>query len=196
MQHLMHVCQSVDRDHSSVALPEVSFFFFFPINSVFVSAFLSWIKGLRTEDVVHCKAHWGSVIVIWGFINKMIWIDLQSDCRDVTSLVSVPAHNWCSGPEIKVLYLLYGYMCIYALKHVRIDMAVISTCSTLSVSYFSVFLFCYLLCMWFTVHLGPELRGVSLGVCYARVIHFYDKISSRSLCSDFPGLAIQWKSSW
>lgn len=75
-------------------------------------------------------------------------------------------------PRDEVLNLLYGYMmCIYALMHVRRDMAVILKCSTLSVSYFSVFLFCYLLCIWFTVHRGPELRGVGLGVCYARIIN-------------------------
>ena len=34
-------------------------------------------KGLRTDDVIYCticKAHWGSVIVIWGCVNKMYLI--------------------------------------------------------------------------------------------------------------------------
>lgn len=33
--------------------------------------FLPPVEGLRTEDVVHCKAHWGDVIVIFGCVNKM-----------------------------------------------------------------------------------------------------------------------------
>ena len=32
--------------------------------------FLSKIEGLWTEDVIHCKAHWGNVIVIFDYINK------------------------------------------------------------------------------------------------------------------------------
>ena len=35
------------------------------------------MEGLRTEDAVHCtdyKAHWGNVILIFGFINKIILI--------------------------------------------------------------------------------------------------------------------------
>ena len=38
-------------------------------------SFLTQIEGLRTEDVVHCtdcKAHWGNVFVILGYINT-IW---------------------------------------------------------------------------------------------------------------------------
>ena len=42
--------------------------------------FLTWIDGLRTEDVFHytdCKVHWGTVIVISGCIHiKLIWFDL------------------------------------------------------------------------------------------------------------------------
>ena len=43
-----------------------------------VKFFLARIEGLRTEDVVHCtdcKAHWGKVIVILDYINKidLIW---------------------------------------------------------------------------------------------------------------------------
>ena len=71
MQHIMHVCQSWERDPSSVALPEVSSIFF-PHKQCFCfqygKSFLTWIKGLRTEDVFHCKAYRGNVIV--GFINK------------------------------------------------------------------------------------------------------------------------------
>lgn len=33
--------------------------------------FLPSVEGLRMEDVVHCKAHWGDVIVIFGCVNKM-----------------------------------------------------------------------------------------------------------------------------
>ena len=52
-----------------------------------VKFFLTRTEGLRTEDVVHCtacKAQWGNVIVILGYINKidlirfeLIWISLQ-----------------------------------------------------------------------------------------------------------------------
>ena len=71
MQHLLHVCLSWERDLSSAVLPEVSstpcvkiLSFFFPSTW---QVLLPSIKGLRTEDVVHCKdckAHWGDVIVI------------------------------------------------------------------------------------------------------------------------------------
>ena len=49
--------------------------------------FLTWIEGLRTEDVVHCadcKAHWGNVIVILGYINKIDLIWGGGDCGQVT----------------------------------------------------------------------------------------------------------------
>ena len=84
-RHLLHVCPSWKRDPSSVALPEVSsIVFFYPVKRVFshqhVKFFLTRVEGLRTEDVVHCtdcKAHWGNVIVILGYINKidLIWFD-------------------------------------------------------------------------------------------------------------------------
>ena len=49
-----------------------------------LSSLLTRIEGLRTEDVVHftdCKAHWGNVIVILGYINKidLIWSYLIAD---------------------------------------------------------------------------------------------------------------------
>ena len=62
------------------------FFFFYPVKGFFFSInvkfFLTRIEGLRTEDVVHCtdcKAHWGNVIVILGYINKidLIWFKLH-----------------------------------------------------------------------------------------------------------------------
>ena len=97
-RHLLHVCPSWKRDPSSVALPEVSsivlffvfcFLFFFNLVKrvwVFFSInmwnfFLTQIEGLRTEDVVHCtdcKAHWGNVIVILGYINKTDLIGLTT----------------------------------------------------------------------------------------------------------------------
>ena len=36
------------------------------------SFFLTWIEGVRTEDVARyadCKTQWGDVIVILGYIN-------------------------------------------------------------------------------------------------------------------------------
>ena len=45
-------------------------FLFFPVKRVF---FLTWNESLRTEDVLYCtdcKAHWGNVIVILGYMNK------------------------------------------------------------------------------------------------------------------------------
>ena len=86
-QHLLHFCPSWKRDPSTVALPEASsiVFFFYSFKRFFfhqhVKFFLTRIEGLRTEDVVHCtdcKAHWGNVIVILGYINKidLIWFDL------------------------------------------------------------------------------------------------------------------------
>ena len=89
-RHLLHVCPSWKRDPSSVALPEVSsIVFFYPVKRFFffhqhVKFFLTRIEGLRTEDVVHCtdcKAHWGNVIVILGYINKInliFWASLYS----------------------------------------------------------------------------------------------------------------------
>ena len=60
-----------------MALPEISCFF--PVKSFlgFFSHqhgkfFITQIKGLRTEDVVHyCKAHCDNVIVILGYVNKI-----------------------------------------------------------------------------------------------------------------------------
>lgn len=63
---------SWERDPSSVAILEV-----FPVKRFF----LSRNNSLRTEDVIHspdCKAHWGNVVVIWGYIDKtdLIWLSL------------------------------------------------------------------------------------------------------------------------
>ena len=76
MRHLLHVRPSWGRNPSSVALPEVYSVFFPPVKFFFCSkwyVFLTWNEGRRTEDVIHCtvcKAHSGTVIVIWGYINK------------------------------------------------------------------------------------------------------------------------------
>ena len=91
MQHLLTVCPSWERDPSSVAPPQVSFIFFSPLLKVCLTQygrfFLNWIEGLRTEDVVlctNCKAHWGNVILILGYINKtdlkVIWLFIIHSC--------------------------------------------------------------------------------------------------------------------
>ena len=73
-------------------------FFFSPLKRVLFflhqhgKFFITQFEGLRTEDVVHhtdCKAQWGNVIVILGYINKiyLIWFNIQ------------PNWLWGSGPD-------------------------------------------------------------------------------------------------
>ena len=55
--------------------------FFFPSTWRF---FLTWIEGLRTQGVFHCrdcKAHWGNVIVMLGYINKIAWIWFENSVQ-------------------------------------------------------------------------------------------------------------------
>ena len=79
MQHLLHVCLSWEMDISAT-LPEVSSIFLFPPRwkfffSQYGKFFLTQIEGLGTEGVV-CStdytAYWGNVIVILGYINKIV----------------------------------------------------------------------------------------------------------------------------
>ena len=77
-QHLLHVCPSLLCGSSWGFFH--CFFFFYPVKRVFFFPINPQIEGLRTEDVVHCtdcKAHWGNVIVILGYI-KTIWFDLNT----------------------------------------------------------------------------------------------------------------------
>ena len=72
---------SWDRDPSSMTLPEVSSIFPPPLFSSLLKFSVTLIEGLMTEDVVHCtvcKTHWGNVIVILGYLNKIDLIYLEA----------------------------------------------------------------------------------------------------------------------
>ena len=122
---LLHVCISWKSDPSSVALPEVSsivfiFVYFYPVKSFFfhqhVKFFLTRIKVLRTEDVDHCtdcKAHWGNVIVILGYINKT---DLSWFTHGllVYSLNLKDIVCYCNNPDESDLEYVINFIIMYA----------------------------------------------------------------------------------
>ena len=52
--------------------------------------FLTLIEGLRKEDVVHCtdcKAHWGNVIVIWGFYGHQVCLAKANSAASLDTVV-------------------------------------------------------------------------------------------------------------
>ena len=85
------------------------FLFFYPVKRVFFSInmarfFLTWIEGRRTEDVIHCtacKAHWGNVIVILGYIHQIDLMYCMSHTQTGAVLSDI-AHPQCPSLTLDV----------------------------------------------------------------------------------------------